>query len=218
MATNPHWFSSFRGTLGELGSTDETWSFGLHWGSPNIVWDQAKNDALRAAWATTHANNELQVSSAAKFREVRTYNLGVDGKALDVPIISSGPGVSGGTSSNHHPWQNSLVISFRSEGLGKGRRGRIYLPPSASAIDPSNGLISATLAAGVANAFRAFLVAARGITAPEAGPLIAINGTTGAQGTLHLVDEIRVGRVIDTQRRRRRQLREEYHVLPVGAL
>lgn len=134
------------------------------------------------------------------------------GKAVPAPPYLAGSPVTlefktpygAGTVSDSLPLQNSIVCSHRSAQVGRRGRGRIYLPPTGPSII-SNSLIGATACQTIADAHAAFLEAISlpgGATDPLTRPIV-----TGGNFTQYaVVQSVEVDNVMDTQRRRRKQL------------
>lgn len=215
MPYRPHTLVTFRGHMGpSLAEHIETWSFGLRFGVEDSevgvvpVTSQAFVDACKTAFNTQMQSTGMKFISQAWFDECRGYPIGADGKAQAQPVISTnGTGVNG-TSAAPHPWQCAMAVSLTAEGLGKGKRGRFYLPPSAQLIlntGQINGVDQTALVTGMTSFANSLNTAAQALAA---GLRLAIAGGTGEQGTLRTVRHVAVGSVMDTQRRRRRQLKE----------
>lgn len=101
--------------------------------------------------------------------------------------------------------QLALVLSLRTaRARGFASNGRMYFP-SANLPDSATGLISTTHANAVAAAGGALMTAIRGsgVGSP------AVMSTVG-DGRTEAVLGVRIGRVLDTQRRRRNALPETY--------
>ena len=134
-----------------------------------------------------------------------------------VPYLVGTPCVLEWTSSNpvgaHStgllPPQDSIVISTRTSQLGRRGRGRIYLP----GIDVScttGGLVNHshrdTLSLQAATLYEALSTTGVGPGAAQVRPCV-----TGKPWTDYsVINELRVGDVVDTQRRRRDRLVENY--------
>lgn len=152
------------------------------------------------------------------FKEVRAYHLNAAGLTLhmfSVPMTNLDGSRMLGTANSALPPQTSLCISLYSYGIGAfnpdGRRGRgrYYLPP----VDPGQLVPPGLLATGQQTAFsiwqHAFLNAVRGSSIASGGGTMQLV-LNGSDGEARPVARLRVGRVIDTQRRRRGDLLEAY--------
>lgn len=115
------------------------------------------------------------------------------------------PTADAGTAANGYP-QIALVLSLRtSRPRGLASNGRMYIP-SAMPID-TDGLISTSDATGAATAGAAFIGAVNDVGLGD----VVVMSSVGT-GLAEAVTSVRVGRVMDTQRRRRNALPELYTV------
>lgn len=109
------------------------------------------------------------------------------------------------------PPQNSLVVSLRTALPGARARGRMYLPPMAVAYVDDNGLMDPSFTGDVADNFAAFFTAVNSSVAIDETVVVA----SDAGQTLTPVTYVQVGRVFDTQRRRRAEILESYETRAV---
>lgn len=215
MVVPRHVLASFRGGLGDPLSPTETWSFGLRFGRDATggaiatTPTQGMANAFHAAASALILNSGLSISSHVLFQEVRVYEIGPDGRSVSVPVISAGADAQGPDTTGQWPWQCSMVVTLRADGLGKGRRGRIFLPPQGHQIGIDGLLTTGQVSTGLA-AIETFLEACANATDLITDDHLVIIGGTGVAGTIRRVTNFGVGRVIDTQRRRRRSLDESY--------
>lgn len=123
----------------------------------------------------------------------------------------------GGGSGQMHPTQVALAISLTT-GLSRGpaHRGRFYLPMPVMLVSTADGRIAGATAALCAAAAANFIVALADEPGLDTGGgmrVCVMSRKTGAAAT-HVVTGVEVGRVLDTQRRRRNALDEDYqHVV-----
>ena len=115
------------------------------------------------------------------------------------------------------PNQVALVVSLVT-GLERGyaHRGRFYSPLPAAAVQ-DDGLISVGIATEVANAAAAFLTAVNDTPGLDntSSPNVCVMSSRGT-GATHVVTGVEVGRVLDTQRRRRADIPESWVAAPVS--
>jgi len=218
-----HMLASFRGIYGTAAAPFETWSFGLRITHPTLIGSPLPTvtmaDACHTAAATLITNASLNFITKVVLQEVRLYTVGSDGKITDPPVISTNVDATGASAvAGQYPWQCTLAVTLKAAGLGKGRFGRFYLPTQNPVLG-TDGLVASATVTTYLTEIRNFLAAVQsaarvGSTEPYS---IAIIGGTGAAGTKKLPAEIRMGRVIDTQRRRRRSLGEQY-VINAGVI
>jgi len=154
-------------------------------------------------------DTSMSFLAAVHTREIRAYHIGANGKILDTPVIEVIPSPNTGQASGLAvPWQNSLAITFKAGALGKGRFGRIYLPPQNYSMTPQ-GTVAAESATNYGTGVSSFLAAIQlGVRTQWPDARLVVAGKTGPLGTIRRVEELRVGKVVDTQRRRRRSIPE----------
>lgn len=114
------------------------------------------------------------------------------------------------------PLQNSVVISHRTQQVGSAGRGRMFLPVCTSG-DTSATRLSNTAIADMLVDHVTFLQAltwtASGLDPNRAHTAPIVTG--GLFREYARINKIRIGNVIDTQRRRRNRLVETYSEAPV---
>ena len=192
------------------------------WTAALAALNEIKADAplqalLLTRMATLMGNVQLQWADYSRLNSIRVGAVDTTGLELDSPMIFEDNTPPEGTVVGTILPQASVVASLRS-GLvtGSGNFGRMYLPHTALSMLADSPHASSTTTATVAEAFRVFLNAVRDdvneVIAATVFPFIM---TQVAGQSSKLVQEIRVGDVTDTQRRRRNQLQEVYSVLPI---
>lgn len=113
----------------------------------------------------------------------------------------------GNSSSTQLPPQNSVVVSHRTQQIGSHGRGRMFLPAHTSAALSGAKLSSATVDDIVEG--QQALLAALGVEVSDDVNVRPI--VTGAPYVNYaVINSVRVGNVMDTQRRRRNRLTETY--------
>lgn len=124
----------------------------------------------------------------------------------------------GGTgSTNAHPAQSAVVCSLRTNTPGASGRGRLYWPAIGRSIDAATLRMASATVGSMATSFNDYL--------SQLGNAINIGeiGTWGkfqlsvwsrARKDFYVVERLMVGDVIDTQRRRRDALPENYQTVP----
>lgn len=191
---------------------NEQWSCGVRMYGPSAqaVADAATLvDDYAAAIQAYHTRNTSNISGAAKLSFVKTNAIGVDGHYMsnvtNEQIIADVGG--GGAAIPPHPNQIALVISLVTGfSRGSAHRGRFYMPLPVF-LPGADGLISEAdrnFAKGSAETLLAALNAAT--PAWKVGVFSRKLGSPGHRA----VTGIQVGRALDTQRRRRRSLVENY--------
>lgn len=216
---NPvHHLVTFRGHFGTQTTVRETWSFGLRFSPSNISVDaavaaplgQGLLNALRDRYALLHGNSNMKISNQAWFDECRAYRIGEDGRSTDEPTIArmSTPQV-GAATTNLLPWQTTMAVTLDAGFPSKGRFGRFYLPTICTPVEDT-GLIALAPAELMKTAIVTALSDMSNLPGPDVGFGLVVVGSTGEGGSMRPVESVRLGRVIDTQRRRRRQVQEAY--------
>lgn len=156
-------------------------------------------------------SNALRVTGARV--EVREdSNDALIGIAIDVrttPLVGSGTPL--------RPAQNAMVFSLRTNTPGGSGRGRIYWPALGDAIGSDLRYSSAIVTAALAD-MRTYLNGIRSDLAtsfPTIGFDLAVRSRT-THTTPHVV-RLQAGNVLDTQRRRRDAMVEDYQALAFPA-
>lgn len=109
------------------------------------------------------------------------------------------------------PPQCSGVISLRTGQPGGRRRGRMYFPPFAATVLDAYGTFIFAARNALADSLSQYFTAFNGDATVESTAVVA--SQTG--GFLSEIVEVRVGNIIDTQRRRRNTLPESYYQVGV---
>jgi len=111
-----------------------------------------------------------------------------------------------------HPYQTSAVTSLRTAFPGAQGRGRLYWPATGIAVLSTTSRIDPGQLTSLLSGVKTYLAAIEAAVAVSAGPSpLAVWSRTGS--AFHQVNEIRMGDVADTQRRRRDAVTESYSVL-----
>jgi len=192
---------------GEVWSVNPCWEINGATGSPvspgqaqtiaNAIAALSPNTDVRAAWAATTTWNSVRVESRSLTGILETQAEAVRA----VPSPGSGTSV--------HPNQTSIVLSLLTPGVGPSARGRLYWPATGQLLQTSDYRISATLQGLLLTGLKAFLL---NIEAAIVATLPNANLTVWSRKTAnyHDVNQLRLGNVLDTQRRRRDTLLESY--------
>lgn len=215
----PHTRMTTHFSLGPPGTVLEEATCTLNFISPGIALNaegrqNAVNDAF-GDWAAYVVTSAAKVSNSVQLDRVTLYMIGSDGLITEDPAVSEGAPVRGTGSVGYHPWQCSQVLTLVAGARGKGRLGRIYLPPATYDVTQS-GSVSSAHHIDIFNATQLLMNNLSNRAGPDLGFALAIAGQTGT-GTLREVTELRMGKVIDTQRRRRRNLNEAYSIAAFSA-
>jgi hypothetical protein len=166
-----------------------------------------------------HTSAAAAISTACKLSFVKANKIGKDGKYI-MPNTNEYvyPDVAGGGGGMAYPNQVALVVSLLTNvSRGPAHRGRFYMPAPTSPVDGNTGLISAVNAQNVAFAAKTFIEALSdtpGLDVPGSIGVSVMSRKTGA-ATARRVEDVAVGRALDTQRRRRNKLPEFYQNLDI---
>src|SRR5664279_1788946 len=179
--------------------------------------DDYLNDQAAPAWTTFMASAYL--SNQVRLRKLELFPIGApDGKAVPaVPFLVGTPCLleytgsypTGGESATQLPPQNSVAVSWKSHQIGSRGRGRIFLPSGASTLlsgahigsTPQNAILAAgkTLLEDLA-------FTGSGALGAHVRPVV----TGSPYVNYGVISTVRVGNIVDTQRRRRNRLTETY--------
>lgn len=178
--------------------------------------DDYLNDQVAPAVAAWMAANKS--SNQVTVREMKLYPIVAPlGHAYPAPPYASGTpclltmtdNSIGGAASGLLPLQNTVVASHRSSQIGRVGRGRMYLPPT-GASTVSNGLVTDSNRDDILDA-QVALLEGLAYSAPLPTGWHLRPCITGKPYTQYsVISQVRVGNVMDTQQRRRRQIVETY--------
>lgn len=172
-------------------------------------------DSVATAVSDYHTRATTHIAASGKLTYVKVAKIEVDGRYpadynASEHVFSS---IGGGGGNEAIPNQIALAVSLTTDVTrGPAHRGRFYLPVPAAFAVPTDGLISASVATDVTASTRTFLEALSdfpGIDTPVSPEVVVMSRKSGAPRTRE-VTGVAVGRVLDTQRRRRRSLPETY--------
>jgi len=186
-----------------------TWNADLGIAEEINVDDWLNDQLLPGASDFMAANN---TSGKVELRSIKVSPINASGLVVeDRTAIGTYVTPPTGIRSDHLlPLQTSAVVSWVTPRIGRRGRGRIYLPPATTGEVDGDGLYLDTRQAGTLAGAVAFLEAIA-ITPTGGGNHWALPIVTGAPWTSYgIIGGVRVGNVLDTQRRRRRQLVETY--------
>ena len=151
---------------------------------------------------TTH------IAGYAHLRQVKLAWIGADGKYTRDPMIADGFDVPGGGGATPlYPPQIALAVSLNTDRRGPTGKGRFYLPSPAIAMGLGYQISDADRD-DVVNSTVTFLndlANEPGVDVLGLAPVVA-----STKGYNSLVTGVRVGRIFDTVRTRRRSLVENY--------
>lgn len=204
----PHLYLQWGGGL----PGGEIWSNGLRFappaGVPEINYDVALHNGYTQAVSDLMLRGTSCISPRATLTYVKLNKIGVDGKYADQdsheqnPVNVTGGGNAGFTPAN----QISLAVStLTAVARGIASRGRFYLPLP-SLMVAADGLISAADQTNINGSVASFLAAINAVSANSQAAVMSRKlGNPGSR----FITSMKVGRALDTQRRRRNSLSEK---------
>jgi hypothetical protein len=207
--SDPHLLMQWGGTLPGL----EQWSCSMRFKSVSgTILTPNDQDAMLPGVVTAlkayHARPASLIASGALLSYVKLNTIGTDGHyEIDTTSESIFADTAGGNSAAAPANQIALVVSLET-GFSRGpaHEGRYY-SPLCPALPGADGLIVAADATSCHGSVTTLLAA---LNAVNSNFKLAIFSRKSGAPASRLVTGARVGRVLDTQRRRRRSLAESY--------
>lgn len=192
---------------GEEWSVNPVYSIGGDFGAPVSA---AQCNTIATAIAALAVSTFL-VTMWAPGTNMSNYR--VEARALDGTLESQAEAVEAtpinGTGTAIHPYQTSVVTSLRTTTAGASGRGRLYWPATGVVLDSTNYRLSPTSVTNHLGAVKSFLTGIQGaIDVTLDGVALAV--WSRKLEALYVVNQIQMGNVVDTQRRRRDNLIENY--------
>lgn len=154
-----------------------------------------------------------------RIRTMKLSPIGTNGRAVPAPPYSTGTPCLwtytssypvGLNSSDPLPPQISVVASHRTAQTGRTGRGRMYLPLTTESLTDTHGQISSSNCADILTAQLDLLDGLKYFAPAPAGAHVLPIVTGSGYTRYGVINQVRVGNVFDTQRRRRRQIAETY--------
>lgn len=186
--------------------TDETWSCSMHVDSDSGLNLAASNfTAALVAWME---RSDSQISASAQLDFVKFNQINPITGRYALPTSNNDEQLTLAAGIRPAaPGQDTVAVSLRTAlARGRGHVGRFYPPTGSQTPDGLDGLITAAIATTMSTS-AATLVAAVN-TAVGVGSRVVVFSKIGQ--SVEPVTAVRVGRVTDTMRSRRAQLRENY--------
>lgn len=219
MAYKVHRLITLRGTLGTGSAGTDTWQFGLRFeidAAQTVVTNLVPEVNLTKCFDAA----KIMLGSAGIFSgsitldEARGAVIGPLGKAVGITTVVAPASKGVGTSqANLHPWSTALVVTLDAGGVRGGRLGRIYLPCPAVPVTLDGRITPANRANYLAVA-TTFLNSCQGPAA--GGDNLNLVVASARFESNRPVTSIRIGDVLDTQRRRDNRLNEGFAVGPLN--
>jgi hypothetical protein len=216
MPFQSHWRLTCSGVLGTSSSAEERFSFGV-----SLADDMGGGDADRVIQPNDGQFDDMvtdttaffgraasQIAPHCRLTEVKLAKIGPDGRYLEDPFIAAVSQVGAGNFNIVYPPQVALAVSLNTSRRGATGRGRFYLPC------PTVGLSTDTMVGDIngANSCRDSVKTWLDALNNEPGIDVVNFGVcvASSKGYNTAVTSVRVGRVLDTIRSRRRSLGEGY--------
>jgi hypothetical protein len=161
-----------------------------------------------------HTRSETGIHGSALLTHIKAAAIGTNGKYLpgQVAMVEEEfEPIPGGYGGLQHPNQCTVAVTTTTDlPRGLAHMGRFYLPMPGFTLD-GDGVFSAADAANLAASASTFLENISDIPGVDiiTSPGASVMSKVGS-GASNRITGVKVGRVIDTQRRRRRDLPEEY--------
>lgn len=168
------------------------------------------------AVAKFHADPAAGVHAQAKLTYMKLNAIDINGHYIENTTHEHAfsPPVPGGSQAVLHPNQCSLVVSTCTAfERGPAHRGRFYLPLCAKQLESATGAISPSEAMLVAVSAATFLSELHDQPGADIGQVGDVHVCVMSQrgtGATNRINAVEVGTVVDTQRRRRTELLENY--------
>lgn len=222
MAYRPHILVQWGGALGT--NSGEIWTNTMRFVTDGT--DVNDLQGLAEAWDTELTNALTTLVAANSGYASHAHLDWVKANAVD----ATGHQLAGNTNAYYAPtdfvsakgiapsgaYQLALVVSFTTDvSRGWANSGRVYVPSGAQVgtnIDSPTGLLTDAYVASVAAAWQTFLNDLNDNPGPDFADLRAavVSPRAGDGSAFHNITGVRVGKVMDTQRRRRNRLVENY--------
>lgn len=230
MPYTPHALLTVFGHMGS-GADAENWQFGIRVAQNDAggarplddltAYGQAISAGIISAWSSWSGTAAGNPAHWAGLDGWKVANIGANGKYLGSTDSHGGPnpyvspaqggGLGPGTDISV-PWFLTLAVSFHSAAATKyARHGRIYAPLALSVGSTGSPRVSGTVQNAAVTWAKALLtnIAKPTGTGANTHPIRPVLASSHAGEVLE-INEVRVGDVIDVQRRRKRQMRENY--------
>lgn len=219
MPAPQHYRITWEGVFGTRTAPADDWSMsvtlGPAAGGPFLVRSDLQRDV--PVWSDKWVELQAGIGNNAHLTECTVSLVDAAGRtprdAAGAYIQGKGLGTAlSGTGTPSVPNQIALVVSLQSAASGPTGRGRFFIPSPVTGVLDAAGLMSTTTAEAHRTRALAFL---RSINTSAAalgyGSLVVASGGSVSQGiapALRPIVSASVGRVLDTQRRRRSELIE----------
>lgn len=203
---------------GVLTGTEEIFNFGFHLTTPtsaltNTDWNGITDLVLQdtaSAMVTSFQQSYMRVPSAYELTSLKVAWIGTDGMYLEAPKEIQITNGQGGVSNTAYAPQLATVVTLvANKWKDPGKYNRFYVP--SVGLSGEGGRLSPTDALTLASEYATTLKSIEGYfrTSNDNIRLVAMSNS-GSNGSSLEIVQVMVGRIIDTQRRRRNKLEEDY--------
>lgn len=151
------------------------------------------------------------IGLTSSLQRVRLYYYPNVGDPATLGAVSSGASHAGAGTVVHPP-QCATVVTLQTGLPGSTNRGRMYIPMLAGAI--GSALTRSDISTSTASNFASLLVSLGGTASGGLSAGAAVVSTKS--GAVTPVTSVRIGNVVDTQRRRRDSLIEQFYSAPLS--
>lgn len=193
---------------GDAWSGNETWQFGLHFDTPTLPTATGPIDTAINTW---FINTAVAFDPAVRYLGFKAAIIAPDGKYPPghVPLVFTRAVPQTGKGINSVIPQASIVVSLKTAlPRGRGHAGRFYPPPQDIVVS-NDGRVQANTRDSLMLPYQTLFNA---LVTAMGGRLVVASSLAS---TFQPVNRFAIGRVIDTQRRRRSSLSEEYAELSI---
>ena len=201
---------------GTFDGEEEIWSNNLSLvpdGNFPVYWDDATvSPQIIAAVNAWHTSDGAGISNRCKLAWIKIANIRTDGTYGDEPFIYDFPTPVSGGSIGSIETTRSLAVSFKTQfARGKAANGRFYIPAFNENVS-TNGRLATATQENVLEAAVLFIDAINAALEPAIAGSARVGVTANAEvAPRHAVaTTVRVGDVIDSQRRRKNKMLENY--------
>jgi hypothetical protein len=198
--------------LGRVGTAGERFSYGVNMIATNPgqsqMPSQSEAEDIAADFKAFHGRATSRISAQCVLEEVKVASIGEDGKYTEDPIIVAALQAGQGGNIGYTLPQAALVASLVTERRGPSGKGRFFIPMPEAQLE-SGSLLLPVLIVEQVRASVAQLITALN-NEPGLDGLERRVAVISTKGFTTLVTGVRVGRVVDTMRSRRKGLAESY--------
>jgi hypothetical protein len=206
----PHVRIVMSGIFGGSTAPYEIWSMSMAVDNFAGAFDDtnAVQVGLTNALSTWFSDPVLGVTSQAKMLEVAFSSVGANGRQVGNTSRQQVTQVQGGGGAVNMPPQVACRVSTGSGERGRSQKGGFYLPTVRADLNTITGLMEETRAQQICDVTAAMFGQVNSISTGR----VVIPSTVA--GNVR-VNQVRVGRALDTIRRRRNNLNEGYTLTPL---